>query len=325
MTVGPVTNKTKFKFLRNERKIMMMTDIATAFPAIEILRDEPLAHYTHTKTGGPADYLAFPTNIQETKSLLAYANEEKLPVTVVGNASNLIVRDGGIRGLVMILTKMNQITTSGNTVTAEAGAALIKTTQVAQSQALTGFEFAAGIPGSVGGAVFMNAGAYGGEISEVALSAEVLTPTGEIRTLTKDEFDFGYRHSSIQDYKDIVLTATFALTPGDGQAIQATMDDLNARRAAKQPLELPSCGSVFKRPTGHYTGQLIQEAGLQGLKWGGAQVSTKHAGFIVNIDHATATDYLELIHHIQDVIWEKDQVHLETEVRIIGEEPTTTA
>ena len=302
---------------------MIMEDIATVFPTIEILRHEPLAHYTHTKTGGPADYLAFPTNVQETKSLLAYANQEELPVTVVGNASNLIVRDGGIRGLVMILTKMASITADDDqhTVTAAAGAALIKTTQVAQAHGLSGLEFAAGIPGSVGGAIFMNAGAYGGEISEVAVAAEVLTPTGEIRTLSREELDFGYRHSSVQDYHDIVLTATFALTPGDKGAIQAQMDDLNARRAAKQPLDLPSCGSVFKRPEGHYTGQLIQEAGLQGLKWGGAQVSTKHAGFIVNIDHATATDYLELIHHIQDVIWKTDHVKLETEVRIIGEQP----
>ena len=300
-----------------------MEDIATAFPAVEILRHEPLAHYTHTKTGGPADFLAFPTNVQETKSLLAYANQLKLPITVVGNASNLIVRDGGIRGLVMILTKMDQITVddAAHTVTAAAGAALIKTTQVAQAHSLSGLEFAAGIPGSVGGAIFMNAGAYGGEIAKVATAAEVLTPDGEIRTLTQTELDFGYRHSSIQDYHDIVLTATFTLEPGDKTAIQAQMDDLNAKRAAKQPLDLPSCGSVFKRPEGHYTGQLIQEAGLQGLKWGGAQVSTKHAGFIVNIDHATATDYLELIHHIQTVIWDRDQVHLETEVRIIGEEP----
>ncbi|MDT6980139.1 UDP-N-acetylmuramate dehydrogenase [Levilactobacillus zymae] len=300
-----------------------MEDIVTAFPAVKILRHEPLAHYTHTKTGGPADFLAFPTNVQETKSLLAYANQLDLPITVVGNASNLIVRDGGIRGLVMILTKMDQITVdeAAHTVTAAAGAALIKTTQVAQAHSLTGLEFAAGIPGSVGGAIFMNAGAYGGEIATVATAAEVLTPTGEIRTLTQTELDFGYRHSSIQDYHDIVLTATFTLAPGDGTAIQAQMDDLNAKRAAKQPLDLPSCGSVFKRPEGHYTGQLIQEAGLQGLKWGGAQVSTKHAGFIVNIDHATATDYLELIHHIQAVIWEHDHVHLETEVRIIGEEP----
>lgn len=185
---------------------MMMADIATAFPAIKILRDEPLAHYTHTKTGGPADYLAFPTNVQETKSLLAYANQISLPVTVVGNASNLIVRDGGIRGLVMILTQMAAITTAGNTVTAEAGAALITTTQVAQAHALSGLEFAAGIPGSVGGAIFMNAGAYGGEISTVAVAAEVLTPEGEIRTLNQAELDFGYRHSSIQDYLYILLT-----------------------------------------------------------------------------------------------------------------------
>lgn len=300
-----------------------MEDITTVFPNIKILRHEPLAHFTYTKTGGPADYLAFPTNIQETKSLLAYANQEQLPITVVGNASNLIVRDGGIRGLVMILTEMNQITVdeTAHTVTAESGAALITATQVAQSHGLSGLEFAAGIPGSVGGAIFMNAGAYGGEISETAIAAEVLTPQGEIKTLDRTALDFGYRHSSVQDYHDIVLTATFALTPGDKPAIQAVMDDLNARRAAKQPLELPSCGSVFKRPAGHYTGQLIQEAGLQGLKWGGAQVSTKHAGFIVNIDHATATDYLELIEHIQAVIWREDAVKLETEVRIIGEEP----
>lgn len=300
-----------------------MEDITTVFPNIKILRHEPLAHFTYTKTGGPADYLAFPTNIQETKSLLAYANQEQLPITVVGNASNLIVRDGGIRGLVMILTEMNQITAdeTAHTVTAESGAALITATQVAQSHGLSGLEFAAGIPGSVGGAIFMNAGAYGGEISETAITAEVLTPQGEIKTLDRTALDFGYRHSSVQDYHDIVLTATFALTPGDKPAIQAVMDDLNARRAAKQPLELPSCGSVFKRPAGHYTGQLIQEAGLQGLKWGGAQVSTKHAGFIVNIDHATATDYLELIEHIQAVIWREDAVKLETEVRIIGEEP----
>jgi len=301
----------------------MMEDIATVFPAVEILHNEPLAHYTHTKTGGPADYLAFPTNVQETKSLLAYANQAGLPITVVGNASNLIVRDGGIRGLVMILTKMAHITAdaAAHTVTAEAGAALITATQGAQQQGLSGLEFAAGIPGSVGGAIFMNAGAYGGEISKTAVAAEILTPAGEIRTLNRAELDFGYRHSSIQDYHDIVLTATFALTSGDKTAIQAEMDDLNAKRAAKQPLDLPSCGSVFKRPEGHYTGQLIQEAGLQGLTWGGAQVSTKHAGFIVNIDHATATDYLELIHHIQSVIWDRDQVKLETEVRIIGEEP----
>ncbi|QMU07175.1 UDP-N-acetylmuramate dehydrogenase [Levilactobacillus suantsaii] len=300
-----------------------MEDIATAFPAVKILEHASLADYTHTKTGGPADYLAFPTNVQEAKSLLAYAHQLDLDVTVIGNASNLIVRDGGIRGLVMILTKFKTVTVDdvAHTVTAAAGAAMIEVTQVAQAHQLSGLEFAAGIPGSVGGAIFMNAGAYGGEIAAVATSAEILTPEGEVRTLNQAELDFGYRHSSIQDYHDIVLTATFSLTPGNGDQIQAQMDDFNARRAAKQPLDLPSCGSVFKRPTGHYTGQLIQEAGLQGLKWGGAQVSTKHAGFIVNIDHATATDYLELIHHIQQVIWQRDQVRLETEVRIIGEEP----
>lgn len=295
-----------------------MANMMTEFPEIEIKQDEPLMHYTYTHTGGPADWLAFPKNVEEVQTLVAYANDHQLPLTVLGNASNLIVRDGGIEGLTLILTRMNKISVTGNQVTAQAGAAYIETTIAARDHSLTGLEFAAGIPGSIGGAIFMNAGAYGGETKEVVESATVLLPDGTVKRLTNEELDFGYRHSSVQDNHGVVLDATFSLQPGDHDEIAAKMDELNARRAAKQPLDLPSCGSVFKRPTGYFAGKLIHDAGLQGYTAGGAQVSTKHAGFIVNIDHGTANDYVAVIHHVQQTVKEKFGVSLQTEVRIIG-------
>lgn len=295
-----------------------MANLMTEFPEIEIKQDEPLMRYTYTHTGGPADWVAFPKNVDEVKQLVTYATAQQLPLTVLGNASNLIVRDGGITGLTLILTKMDQISVNGNEVTAQAGAAYIDTTIAARDHSLTGLEFAAGIPGSVGGAIFMNAGAYGGETRLVADRATVLLPDGTIKELSNEELDFGYRHSSIQENHGVVLDATFKLTPGDHDQIKAKMDELNARRAAKQPLDLPSCGSVFKRPTGYYAGKLIHDAGLQGYTSGGAQVSKKHAGFIVNIDHGTANDYVNVIHHVQATVKEKFGVCLETEVRIIG-------
>lgn len=301
----------------------MTVDIIATFPKVKLMQNEPLSKYTNTKTGGKADFLAFPQSLGEVQSLVRYANEQNLPVTVIGNASNLIVKDGGIRGLVMILTDMAHVEVKDHTITAEAGASLIEVTKVAQRASLRGLEFAAGVPGSVGGAIFMNAGAYGGEISMVANEVTVLTPDAELKTIHRDNLDFGYRHSRVQDEGDIVITATFNLQAGDPAKIQAKMDDLNARRAAKQPLELPSCGSVFKRPTGYFAGKLIHDAGLQGYQFGGAQVSTKHAGFIVNVDHATASDYLAVIHHVQETVLAKAGVHLETEVRIIGEEPAS--
>lgn len=288
---------------------------------LEMYFDQPLGLYTHTKTGGPADVVAFPTSKEQVQALVQTANDNQVPVTVIGNASNLIIRDGGIRGLVIILTKITDVKVGQNEITACAGAAIIEVTKVAQGASLTGLEFAAGIPGSVGGAIFMNAGAYGGEIKEVATGADVLTAQGEFKHLDAEELDFGYRHSSVQDSDDIVLSATFTLQPGDPVAIQAQMDDLNARRAAKQPLELPSCGSVFKRPTGYFAGKLIHDAGLQGFQIGGAQVSTKHAGFIVNVGGATATNYMDVIRHVQETVLDKFGVVLETEVRILGENP----
>ena len=296
----------------------MVVNLIQEFSQINIKKQEPLSKYTFTHTGGKADWLAFPENVEQVQQLVKFVKKNDMPLTVIGNASNLIVRDGGIAGLVLIATGMNQIKVEGNNVVAQAGATYIKTTQVARDHSLTGLEFAAGIPGSIGGAVFMNAGAYGGETKFAVKSATIMLPTGEIQELTNEELDFGYRHSSVQDNHGIVLEATFELKPGDKEEITAQMDELNARRAAKQPLELPSCGSVFKRPTGYFAGKLIHDAGLQGYTSGGAQVSKKHAGFIVNIDNGTATDYLNVIHHVQEVVKNKFGVSLETEVRIIG-------
>lgn len=295
-----------------------MENLITTFPEIEIKEHEPLAHYTNTKTGGPADWLAFPVDVAQVQQLVDYCHQTGLALTVIGNASNLIVRDGGIEGLVMILTRMQTVKVEGTMVTAAAGAYYIEVTKIARDHSLTGLEFAAGIPGSIGGAIFMNAGAYGGETKTVVDHVTVMERDGQIHQLSNEEMDFGYRHSAVQASGAIVLDATFALKLGDQNAITAQMEDLNARRAAKQPLELPSCGSVFKRPTSYFAGKLIHDAGLQGYTSGGAQVSTKHAGFIVNVNHGTATDYLNVIHHVQETVQEKFGVQLETEVRIIG-------
>lgn len=285
---------------------------------IDIQEKVPLSKYTFTKTGGPAEFLAFPKNIDQLEKLVQVTRENNIPLTVIGNASNLIIRDGGIDGLVVILTEMNQITVNGTEVTAEAGARIIDTAFTAAKAALSGMEFAAGIPGSVGGGVFMNAGAYGGETQEVVKTVNVMTKDGEFKTYSNEEMEFSYRHSLIQENGDIVLSATFELKKGEKDQILDEMNYLNALRRYKQPLEYPSCGSVFKRPKGHFVGPMIIKAGLQGKQIGGAQDSTKHAGFIVNKGGATATDYLDLIHLIQKVIKEKYDIDLHTEVRIIG-------
>lgn len=287
---------------------------------IDIKEQIPLSRYTFTKTGGAAEYLAFPKSVEEVKQLVKAAREDKIPLTIIGNASNLIIRDGGIDGLVVILTDLKKITVNNNQVTADAGAKIIDTAFAAANHGLSGMEFAAGIPGSIGGGIFMNAGAYGGEMQEVVESVNVLTRDGELKTYSNQEMNFSYRHSLIQESGDIVLSATFALKADDKLKILANMHYLNALRRYKQPLEYPSCGSVFKRPKGHFVGPMIIKAGLQGKQIGGAQDSTKHAGFIVNKGGATATDYLDLIHLIQKTIKEKFDIDLHTEVRIIGKE-----
>ncbi len=296
-----------------------MTNDLLTLP-IKIKTNEPLSRYTYTKTGGPADYLAFPTTRQELKDLLVRARKQKMPVTTLGNSSNLIIKDGGIRGLVIMLPQFNKIEVKQQQITAEAGAAIIAVTKAASKASLTGLEFAAGIPGSVGGAIFMNAGAYGGEIANVVSSIDEILPDGREVQISGSDLHFGYRHSVVQENHGIVVAATFNLETGQQPQIQNKMDELNALRRSKQPLEYPSCGSVFKRPQGHFTGPLIIKAGLQGKSIGGAQVSNKHAGFIINTGNATATDYLQLIQLIQKTVKEKFAVQLETEVRIIGED-----
>lgn len=286
---------------------------------IDVRINEPLKKYTYTKVGGNADYLVFPRNKIELSRVVKYANQHNIPWMVLGNGSNIIVREGGIRGFVIVLAKLNGITINGYVIEAEAGANLIETTQVARRHSLTGFEFACGIPGSVGGAVYMNAGAYGGEIAHILLSTQILTKDGEIKNLEAREMKFGYRHSVIQDSGAIVISAKFSLHPGDYTVITQEMNRLTHLRELKQPLELPSCGSVFKRPLGHFAGQLISEAGLKGYRIGGVEVSKKHAGFMVNIANGTANDYEALIEYVIATVKNNSEITLEREVRIIGD------
>lgn len=301
---------------------MNFQQLSTLYPTITIHYDDALSNYTYTKTGGLADVTVFPKTKTEVKQIVDWAREQNVPLTILGNASNLIVRDGGIRGIVMILTDLNSVmATEDGQLIADSGARLIDVSYRALTEELTGLEFACGIPGSIGGAVFMNAGAYGGEVKEVITSVEVITREGEFKTYRNADCEFSYRHSVFQTNSDIVLSVTFQLTDGEPIAIKEEMDHLTDLRVSKQPLEYPSCGSVFKRPVGYYTGKLIQDAGLQGYRIGGAEISRKHAGFIVNVDKATATDYTDMIEFIQERIWDLNHVKLEPEVRIIGENP----
>ncbi len=286
----------------------------------EVKIDEPLSQYTYTKIGGNADYLLFPTTFEQLQQAYKIALLAEIPITILGNGSNVLIKDGGIRGAVFNLTKLANIRLEGDKVFAQSGAALIDTSRFALEQSLTGLEFACGIPGSIGGALYMNAGAYGGEIADVLESATVLTAEGEIISVQKEDLELGYRTSNIAKNNYVVIEAVFQLQAGSYDVIKAKMDELTYLRESKQPLEYPSCGSVFKRPPGYFAGKLIQDSNLQGTKIGGAQVSTKHAGFIVNVDNATANDYISLIKHVQKTVKENYNVNLETEVRIIGED-----
>ena len=296
----------------------ILKQIKEELAGIEILVNEPLKQYTYTKVGGAADYLAFPRNQYELKRIVTFANAHEIPWMVLGNSSNIIVRDGGIEGFVIMFDHFHDVRVNGYVIEAEAGAKLIDVTHVARYHSLTGFEFACGIPGSIGGAVYMNAGAYGGEIAHILQSCKVLTPEGEIKTLSASDLAFGYRHSKIQETGDVVISAKFALAPGNYDQINQEMARLTHLRELKQPLEYPSCGSVFKRPVGYFAGQLISEAGLKGHRIGGVEVSEKHAGFMINVDYGTAKDYEDLIAHVIATVKKSAGVTLEREVRIIG-------
>ncbi|WP_430788785.1 UDP-N-acetylmuramate dehydrogenase [Virgibacillus flavescens] len=289
-------------------------------PKKNVMVNEHLNNHTYTRLGGKADFFVTPETYEQVQDIVKLANKEQVPFTLLGNGSNLIVKDGGIRGIVLNLTQLDAIQTDGTVIVAQSGARIIDTSREALAKRLTGLEFACGIPGSVGGALFMNAGAYGGEVKDVLKSTKVVDREGNLLDLAAEDLDLGYRTSNIPDNGYIVLEATFAMESGTYDEIKAVMDDLTFKRESKQPLEYPSCGSVFKRPPGYFAGKLIQDSGLQGKQIGGAQVSLKHAGFIVNIDKSSAKEYIDLIHFVQDTVKDKFGVNLEREVKIIGED-----
>lgn len=286
-----------------------------------MISDAPMKEYTSFRAGGSAALLVMPENAEELSYALKVLDERGVKHLVVGNGSNLLVRDTGYEGVILRIGEpFQQIRVTGNRIETGAGVLLSAAAREACNASLTGFEFASGIPGTVGGAVFMNAGAYDGEISQIIESAEILSKDGSrIFTLNKGELELSYRNSILQRTGDVLLKAVFLLEPGDREKIADRMKELAARRAEKQPLDYPSAGSFFKRPHNHFAGKLIQDAGLQGLSKGGAQVSTLHAGFIINTGGATATDIIDLMEIVRGTVYEEFGVLLEPEVRIIGE------
>ena len=299
-----------------------MRKLAEALRAMgqdRLLENEPMSRHTTFRVGGPADLMFLPASAQELCDALRLAREAGVPAQVLGNGSNLIVRDGGIRGLTIVLGEhFSDIRIEGKRICAQAGALLSRVAAAAMEAGLSGLEFAGGIPGTLGGGCAMNAGAYGGQISDVLVSAEVLLG-GEVRTLSLEEMQMGYRTTLPLREGGVVLSACFEMERDDSDAIQSRMKELNARRRDKQPLNLPSAGSTFKRPEGHFAGALIEGCGLKGCAIGAAQVSQKHAGFIVNTGGATAKDILQLIAHVQAVVRRETGVELEPEVKIMGE------
>ena len=286
-----------------------------------LLAQEPMAKHTSFRIGGPADVLAQPADEAELAALLKRAAEHAVPVTLIGNGSNLLVRDKGIRGLVIKLSNsFSDMKALGNELTFGSGISLAMASKKAASLSLSGLEFAVGIPGTIGGAVYMNAGAYDGEMAKVVTSVRVMDREGKISELKASELAFAYRHTALQNSGLIVTSVTCVLQPDEADAIAAKMADFSQRRISKQPLELPSAGSMFKRPVGYFAGTLIEQTGLKGYTVGGAQVSTKHAGFVVNVGGATAKDVLQLIRDVQDRVLAVQGVKLEPEVLVLGEE-----
>ena len=290
------------------------------FDRFEVVRDAEMRQYTTLKLGGKADWLAFPRSTEEIAAMFAEASDAGIPVTVIGHGSNLLVLDGGIRGLVIRIEKnMRSIRREGNCLTAQAGAMLGSVAAAAAEAGLSGLEFASGIPGTIGGGMTMNAGAYGGELADVTIRTDGILPDGTPVSLNREEMEFGYRTSAVESLHLIVTEAKFELQRGDPEEIRAKMSELNARRAEKQPLDVPSAGSTFKRPEGYFAAALIDQCGLKGYCVGGAQVSMKHAGFLVNSGDSSR-DYLELVRTVQRIVLERAGVQLEPEIRILGED-----
>lgn len=297
-----------------------MIDLFSSIPSVaEVRVNEPLASHTTFQIGGPCDVMVFPETAEALADVIRACTEEDQPFFVLGKGSNVLVSDQGIRGVVIATERLQRLVVDGTTVTASAGLSLINVSKACAELGLTGLEFASGIPGSIGGAAYMNAGAYDGEMKDVITSVTVLDEGGLIRDIPVEEMRFSYRHSRLKDEPLVCLAVTMQLQHGDKAEILAKVADLSERRSSKQPLEMASAGSTFKRPVGHYAGPLIIDAGLQGYHIGGAQVSTKHAGFLVNTGGATADDVIRLIHTVQAAVLRKFGVRLETEVRFIGE------
>ena len=285
-----------------------------------VFTEEAMSQHTTFKIGGPADYFLMPDKGEDVGRVIKICKEKEIPYFILGNGSNLLVGDGGYRGAVIqIYRNMSSVTVEGNEITAQAGALLSAVAAAAKNASLTGFEFAGGIPGTIGGAVVMNAGAYGGEMKDVLTEVTVMNAEGDIFTLPTEELELGYRTSIIKTAGYIVLEAKIRLKEGNPEVIRETMKHLTIRRTTKQPLEYPSAGSTFKRPEGYFAGKLIMDSGLAGYQVGGAQVSEKHCGFVINAGDATARDVRTLMDNVRDIVYKKYGVTLEPEVKFLGE------
>lgn len=285
-----------------------------------IYKDEPMRKHTTFRIGGNADYFVIPKTEEEIRNVIRLCKEERMPYYILGNGSNLLVSDKGYRGVIIeICKKMNEICVEGNFLKVQAGALLSRVGNVALEAGLAGFEFASGIPGTMGGAVFMNAGAYGGEMKDILTEVTVLDENNEVRVLKKEELELGYRTSIVAKKGYVVLSAKVELKKGNQMEIRQRMNELKVQRTTKQPLEYPSAGSTFKRPEGYFAGKLIADAGLRGFQVGGAQVSEKHCGFVINKENATAADIVELMRQIIERVQTEFGVKLEPEVKKLGE------
>ncbi len=306
---------------KNSKQADVLLKLQGVIPEGRLLVNEPLSKHTTFKIGGPADYLILPATLDEISRVMVIAQEYKVPVTILGNGSNILVLDKGIRGLVIKLgSDMSYIRHSESTICAGAGAMLADVSSYAAKNGLGGMEFAIGIPGSIGGAVYMNAGAYSGEMCQVVVAVSGVCADGSVRRFVESELSFGYRHSIFQDNQCVICEVELSLQKQEQPTIEQKMNDYTLKRETKQPLEMPSAGSTFKRPEGHFAGTLIEQAGLKGFAVGGAQVSMKHAGFIINAGGAMAQDVLELIKEVQHRVYKHSGVMLQPEVRIYGEE-----
>lgn len=286
---------------------------------MEIKKNEAMKNHTSFKIGGNADFFSEPSSAEEISELIGYAENNNLPYTIIGNGSNLLVGDKGIRGLVIKIDKsFGNAEIKDNIITAQSGILLSRLSAIALDAGLSGLEFASGIPGTLGGGVYMNAGAYGSEMKDVVKKVSYLED-GIIKTISAANADFAYRHSFFTGKNAVILSAELELRHADRDEIRATTEDLRKKRTSKQPLSMPSAGSTFKRPEGYFAGKLIEDSGLKGFSIGGAQVSEKHSGFVVNTGNATAADVVCLIKHIQKTVHEKFGVILETEVKFLGE------